>query len=68
MSSRRRGTSTESHGAPEPTFATRDLADVEELLEAAARYVERTNGERVVAAELRQGADVVAQEVDDGDD
>jgi len=47
-----------------PQFECEDLADVHQLLERAANYHEAAHHE-VIAAELRQGARVVAAEVAD---
>jgi len=47
-----------------PQFECDDLDDVHQLLERAANYHEAA-GHEVIAAELRQGARVVAAEVAD---
>jgi hypothetical protein len=48
----------------DPQYVAEDLADVRELLERAGNYHEAA-GEDVIAAELRRGAAVVDQEVNE---
>ena len=63
MSSNETEADVRSATETQPKYRTEQPEDVEETLRSAANYCERTRGGEVVAAELREAAEYVNEEM-----